>query len=43
MESFYLNNKDFVIFEPNFYTIIDNFKKGLYEKGTIIFLMNYLV
>lgn len=30
-------NPDFTIYEPNIYTIIDNFKEGKYPRGTIIF------
>lgn len=30
-------NKDFCIYEPNFYTIIDKFNDGTYDKNYIIF------
>ncbi len=30
-------NKDFAIYEPNFYTIIDKFNKGIYDTNYIIF------
>lgn len=35
--SYFNNNKDFCIYETNIYNIINNFKKGLYKRGTVIF------
>lgn len=35
--SYYLNNKNFCIYEPNFYNIIRGFKNGFYTTDYIIF------
>lgn len=35
--SYYLHNKDFVIYEPSFYKIIEGFKNGTYNTNYIIF------
>lgn len=37
VESFYLKNKDFVIYEPNFYNIINKFKSGEFNTNYVIF------
>lgn len=35
--SYYNNNKSFVIYNDNFYDIIDKFNKGIYTKDYVIF------
>lgn len=37
VESYAKRNKDFCIYEPNFYKIIEGFKKGIFDTNYIIF------